>query len=152
MPAPEHRQRFENLRERLLTGGVAPRHVHRTLAELSDHFDDAVREGEATGMNSASAAELAWARLGREDAIAASVLARPELRALTARYPRTIFGAGPLVLWVFATFATIFAFIQVLGALQSMGALPPPHTRADPAWLRATFTALLSPGYCPLVS
>jgi len=33
---------FEELRERLLTAGIAPRHVRRYLAELSDHLDDLI--------------------------------------------------------------------------------------------------------------
>jgi len=31
---------FDELRERLLRGGVAPRHVRRYLRELGDHLSD----------------------------------------------------------------------------------------------------------------
>jgi hypothetical protein len=37
-----HNSRFDGIRERLLRGGVAPRHVRRTLQELEDHFTDLV--------------------------------------------------------------------------------------------------------------
>ena len=40
MPQP----RFDRLTERLLTAGIAPRHVRRYARELSDHYDDLVRE------------------------------------------------------------------------------------------------------------
>ena len=40
MPQPS----FDHLSERLLRAGIAPRHVRRYARELSDHFDDLVRE------------------------------------------------------------------------------------------------------------
>jgi hypothetical protein len=42
-------QQFEKIRESLLRGGVAPRHVARYTRELRDHFDDLVREERANG-------------------------------------------------------------------------------------------------------
>ena len=37
-----HDQRFASLAERLLRGGVAPRHVRRTIFELQCHSNDLV--------------------------------------------------------------------------------------------------------------
>ena len=50
MQTPETLIRFDRLRERLLQGGVARRHVKRTLAELRDHYDDAIDDGLAQGI------------------------------------------------------------------------------------------------------
>ena len=47
MPQP----RLSTLKERLLRGGIAPRHVHRYVAELKDHFDDLAPEETACGAN-----------------------------------------------------------------------------------------------------
>jgi hypothetical protein len=37
---------FESLRDRLLRGGVAPRHVTRYLRELTEHLEDLIAEEE----------------------------------------------------------------------------------------------------------
>src|SRR5688572_24078689 len=39
-----HEARFSDIAEQLLRGGVAPRHVRRTLFELSVHFEDLLEE------------------------------------------------------------------------------------------------------------
>ncbi len=41
--------RFDLLRNRLLSGGVAARHVTRYLTELAEHFDDLVAEEKSAG-------------------------------------------------------------------------------------------------------
>ena len=43
-------QPFDEIRERLLRGGIAPRHVRRYLRELSDHFGDLVLEERRNGL------------------------------------------------------------------------------------------------------
>ena len=64
MPAAqrEHLINPARLKERLLKAGVAPRHVRRTLAELQDHYDDAVREESQKGADAITAEQNAWAR------------------------------------------------------------------------------------------
>ena len=47
---------LERLPERLLRAGIAPRHVRRYMGELRDHYDDALREEQANGLNPAAAA------------------------------------------------------------------------------------------------
>jgi len=42
-----HEPDFHSLRERLLRGGVAPKHVRRTIAELRDHHADLFAEAFA---------------------------------------------------------------------------------------------------------
>jgi len=102
-----------SLRERLLSAGVAPRHVRRFLRELDDHFDDALRAELAKGADLASARAAAWGRLGTEDSLAQSVIERPELRSTAARFPALVFGVGPALGWVGAP----IAIAGVLGLL-----------------------------------
>jgi len=143
MQTPETLICFDRLRERLIAGGVARHHVKRTLAELRDHYDDAIDDGLAQGLSSDDAADAAWRRLGHEDSIVATVLARPELRSLPARYPRFLSAAGPVLLWVLATVASTFVMIGLMNVLQSLGALPPPRTAIEPLWLQNFMNGLL---------
>ena len=85
-------QQFENIRESLLRGGVAPRHVARYTRELGDHFDDLVREELATGVAADEARENARRRLGSDDVLIRPVLARPELHSVVACHPMAFFG------------------------------------------------------------
>jgi hypothetical protein len=102
-------QQLESLGERLLRAGVAPRHVRRYIGELRDHYDDLLRE-ELTGQaNRATAEQSAWRRLGDEEQLADSVLSRPELRSVSARFPGIVFGAGALLIWVGALALTVIA-------------------------------------------
>ncbi len=90
--------RFDRLTERLLAAGIAPRHVRRYARELSDHYDDLLREEVAAGAGRELAEARALSRLGSEDDLAEAMLARPGLRSLTARYPWAVFGLGPVAL------------------------------------------------------
>ncbi|MDP9038189.1 MAG: hypothetical protein M3O02_02805 [Acidobacteriota bacterium] len=83
------------LRERLLRGGVAPRHVRRFLRELAEHLDDLRGEEERAGTADAGAAALV--RLGGVDELAASVIRQPQLQAWSARAPLAAFGLLPMV-------------------------------------------------------
>lgn len=139
MQMPETAINFERLRKRLLEGGVAHRHVKRTLAELDDHFIEAWRSEEAAGLNGPEAEARAWQRLGSEDEIVRTTLARPELRSLPARFPRLVFGAGPLVLWIGVLALTIFGFAS-LNELNSSG--PPSPRTPTPEWVRAPLNGL----------
>ena len=93
-------RQFPRLSERLLRAGIAPRHVRRTVRELSDHYDDLLRAEKESGAASELAQSRARARLGNEDDLAAAMLSRPELRSLTARFPWAVFGLGPVLLLV----------------------------------------------------
>lgn len=87
---------FDDLRERLLRAGVAPRHVRRYLAELSDHLDDLVQNQRDAGYDLETATIRARAWLGDDDDLATAMLDRPALRALPARAPWLVFGLFPL--------------------------------------------------------
>jgi hypothetical protein len=104
MPQP----RFDRLSERLLRAGIAPRHVRRTVRELSDHFDDLVCEEKADGAARELAETRALSRLGHDEDLAQAMLARPELRSLTARYPWAVFGLAPLVIPLLSAVAALY--------------------------------------------
>jgi hypothetical protein len=93
---------FERLSERLLRAGIAPRRVHRYVGELRDHFDDLVREATASGMTRPAAEAKALSRLGRENDLADTMLARPGLRSIAARFPWAVFGLGSAALVIAA--------------------------------------------------
>ena len=89
-------KRLVELRERLLRAGVAPRHVRRYLRELADHFADVCAEEEALGKSKTEAEAAALERLGSSEQLAQAMIAKPELRAWSARAPWAVFGAGPV--------------------------------------------------------
>ena len=101
-------QPFKELRERLLRGGVAPRHVRRYLRELTDHFADLVATEERAGHTRAEAETLSLARLGTVDTLAEAMLQQPRLRSWTARLPWAIFTLAPLILLAAAYFIACF--------------------------------------------
>jgi hypothetical protein len=124
--------RFDQLRERLLRAGIAPRHVRRYIAELRDHFDDLVREETTAGAASALAQSRARARLGSDDALAQVMLARPGVRSISARYPWAVFGLGPVAMIVATLFVAIvleggaiFLAGRLLHRSNPFGAAPP---------------------------
>ena len=89
--------RFAALAERLLRDGIPPRRVRRLIAELEVHFDDLVAELRSTGLSASESEREAAIRLGPEDALAASILARPELHSWARRWPGVAFGVLPLL-------------------------------------------------------
>jgi hypothetical protein len=84
MPDPQ----FNELRKQLLRGGVAPRFVQRTILELSEHYSDIESDALDCGASPEEAAAQARSVLGSEQAIAAAVLAHPELQDWTRQWPR----------------------------------------------------------------
>jgi hypothetical protein len=80
-------RQFRELRERLLCAGIAPRHVHRYLAELSDHLADLTAEEQRNGLAPAEAQTSALARLGDSEHLAEAMIRKRQLRAWSARAP-----------------------------------------------------------------
>ena len=134
-------QRFDDLKERLLRAGIAPRHVQRYLRELGDHFDDLVSEETAKDVSRDAAETAARRRLGGDHALAAALLARPELRSFTARYPWAVFCIGS-VLTLIAT--VVLAVLLEVGFLYAHLAFihsdGGPLT-SPPSWLKMSVTA-----------
>ena len=91
---------FDSLKERLLRGGVAPKHVRRMIAELRDHHTDLFVEAFGRGSSLEEAGREASIRLGDEDALAAAIIARPELRSWTHRWPWAAYCVTPAALFV----------------------------------------------------
>jgi len=143
MPTPETLIRFDRLRGRLIAGGVAGRHVNRTLTELRDHYDDAIEDGLAQGLTNDAAAEAAWRRLGHEDDLVSTVLARPELRSLPARFPRLTVGIGPVLLWMGFTIGSGLCLAALIGSLESAGMMPAHRIGMEPIWLQKLMNAVL---------
>lgn len=102
-------QPLKSLSERLLRAGVAHRHVSRYMRELHDHYEDALREELAKGLDRSLAEQTAWARLGNEEELARSVLAQPALRSTAARFPLLVFGAAPVFIWFTSLALSLFA-------------------------------------------
>jgi hypothetical protein len=134
-------QRFEQLRERLLRAGIAPRHVRRYIGELRDHYDDLVEEDVNRGVPRHAAEAEAHVRLGTDETLAAAILQRPELRSLTARFPWAVFGVGPvLLLTVCVVAATLIegGFLELHLDLVRTPANPHP---VKPDWLKPALIA-----------
>jgi hypothetical protein len=79
---------FESLRLELLRSGVTPVYVERTILELTEHYSDLESAALACGLGADEAARVAQDTLGNERAIAAAILAHPELLTFSTRYPR----------------------------------------------------------------
>jgi hypothetical protein len=92
MPKP-----FNELRERLLRAGVAPRHVRRYLTELADHLADLRVEEEGAGRGRAEAESAALIRLGSTDNLAKAMIGQRQFQAWSARAPWAVFGLAPLL-------------------------------------------------------
>src|ERR1700754_3444929 len=99
--------RFEALREILLKGGIAPRHVRRYLAELSEHLNDLTERQRAQGYEGEDAELRARALLGEDRELAAAMLEQRSLRSIAARAPWLVFGLLPPVAGIASAFALI---------------------------------------------
>jgi len=109
---------FDRLGERLLTAGIAPRHVRRYLTELNEHLDDLRTEEKGAGHDPEIANARALARLGTADDLAAAMAGRPEFRSWAAREPwaaLVIFVIVPpltLTLFFAMTVISVVLFVQ----------------------------------------
>jgi hypothetical protein len=95
---------FNELRERLLKAGIAPRHARRYIAELADHLADLTAEEEHAGHSRADAQSMALARLGRMDHLADAMIQQRQFQSWCARAPWAMFSLGPLMVLAGAYF------------------------------------------------
>jgi hypothetical protein len=126
MPAP-----FEALEDRLLRGGIAPRHVKRYLRELSEHLADLTEAERATGHEGPDA--RARAALGPDAELADAMLKQRDFRSLSARFPWLVFGVMPPL----AVFAGFILWAMLLVALGFASGAIIPHQKVHlptPAW------------------
>jgi hypothetical protein len=89
---------FRELRERLLSAGVAPRHVRRYLSELADHLADLTAEEERAGRSRADAESASLVRLGEMDDLARAMTEQRQFKSWCARAPWAMFSVAPLLL------------------------------------------------------
>src|ERR1700761_3879740 len=99
--------RFDTLRETLLAGGIAPRHVRRYLAELSEHLDDLTAEQRALGYDETDATLRARARLGDDTELAQAMLVRKQFHSWASRAPWAFFGLLPPVITILTAFVVV---------------------------------------------
>jgi len=134
--------RFEALRETLLKGGVAPRHVRRYVGELSEHLDDLVKQQQALGYDGEDATLRARALLGEDRELAAAMLEQKRFRSLPARAPWLFFGLLPPVVGIAAGFLLIGS-LALTAHLRGM--TTPGHINA-PEWFRTLTFAVTGLG------
>jgi hypothetical protein len=101
-------KRFNDLGERLLQAGVAPRHMRRYLRELADHLSDLIAEEERAGHSREYAESAALQRLGTTDNLAKVMIERREFQAWSVRAPLAVFSLVP------AGFLAIAWFVALL--------------------------------------
>jgi hypothetical protein len=88
--------RVNELRERLLRAGIAPRHVRRYLTELRDHLADLTAQEESAGRSRADAESAALVRLGGVDDLAKAMIEQRQFQSWCVRAPWATFGIAPL--------------------------------------------------------
>jgi hypothetical protein len=130
---------FDDLRERLLLGGIAPRHVRRYLRELSEHLDDLTAQQRQAGYDGEEAASRARARLGDDEELAAAMLAQKQLRSWTARAPWAVF----LVLPPIAAVAIGFLFIGSMVLIEKYFGFME-HRSLPPYWFQLLATNVVA--------
>jgi len=99
---------FNELRERLLRSGVAPRHVRRYLKELADHLTDLRTAEEHAGSSRAEAEAAALVRLGSMNDLAKAMTEQRQFQSWSVRAPWAAFGLAPLCVLALAYFAACF--------------------------------------------
>ncbi len=99
---------LNELRERLLRAGVAPRHVRRYIKELADHLADLRAEKEREGRSPADAESESLMRLGSMHDLAKAMTERKEFQSWCVRAPWAMFGLAPIL---FLTGAYLIALL-----------------------------------------
>ena len=135
---------FDDLRETLLKGGIAPRHVKRYLRELSEHLADLTAAQRDAGFDADDAAARARAALGPDAELASAMLKQRDFRSLSARFPWAVFSIAPLVVMIIGTAFPVLlvgAFAKVAELLTVVQ-----HGTVEPHWLQITIRMLLETG------
>jgi hypothetical protein len=131
---------FEHLRETLLQGGVAPRHVRRYLAELREHLQDLTTQQQAAGHDPQDAVLRARALLGSDGELAAAMLEQKQFRSLAARAPWAVFLLLP-PLTAIAIGMVLIGSLVALGAYYDLIGL---HAPPPPPWFQALATNVVA--------
>ena len=102
---------FNELATNLLKSGITPRHAHRTVNELRDHYDDLVDSAVDAGADSKSARRQAARELGSMDEFVRDMASRRELKTWSFRYPRLAVVVYPLACLAVLPAMPVFAGI-----------------------------------------
>ena len=113
---------FNQLARRLLQSGIAPRHAHRAVNEIRDHYDDLVDAAVDGGASSQAARRQAAAQLGSMDDLVAAMNARRELKTWAFRYPIAAVVFYPVACLVALPAVPVFAGIANASVVARWGA------------------------------
>lgn len=113
---------FSDLATKLLKCGIAPRHAHRTVNELRDHYDDLVDAAVDAGATSKTARRKAARQLGEMDEFVSAMASRRELKTWAYRYPRLAVVVYPVACLAILPAVPVFAGIAHRSALMRWGA------------------------------
>ena len=107
---------FNLLATHLMESGIAPRHAHRTVNELRDHYDDlvdaAVDDGDSNLMR-----DSCRKRAREYDEFVVQMAARRELKTWAFRYPRVAIFVYPLACLAVLPALPVFAGVAHAGTL-----------------------------------
>lgn len=112
---------FNLLATNLLKHGITPKHVHRTVNELRDHYDDLVDSAVDNGANSKAARRHAAHELGSMDEFVREMASRRELKTWAFRYPQLAIVVYPLACLAVLPAMPVFAGIAHRTALIRWG-------------------------------
>ncbi len=129
---------FRSLGERMIQAGVAPRHVRRMLAELSEHGAQLELDARQRGLDPVAARAAAREVLGSDEEILTRALATPSLRSWGTRWPVVTMLLAPVVgccLSGALSLALAVLFYQV-GTSAHLAA--PDQTSPGPFWYALT--------------
>jgi hypothetical protein len=141
------RPQLEDLRDKLLRAGVAPRHVSRYLDELSEHLEDLIAAEERAGHGRAVAENLAFTRLGELDDLAKAMIAQKRFRSWTSRAPWAIFLLAPL----FAALCGLIVTVLLIASPARTVIVDPTHAyNVVPEWYGSFITLITGFDECVL--
>ncbi len=101
-------------REQLIEAGIAPRRARRILREFAEHQADVIAERLGLGDSFSDAQLAAGARLGSEQQLVATLLARPELRCFAHRRPGIAFAIAPLFSFAIVFVGSLLALVSLV--------------------------------------
>jgi hypothetical protein len=127
---------FRLLQERLLSGGVAPRHVGRLVMELASHYELLLEEEMARGQPVEVARSVARNRLGTDDEIAQKVLEQRALRSWGVRWPLGICGLAPVLGLAASAVAVMAALVAAYAIGSHLHAAWTTDASGVPSWAR----------------
>jgi hypothetical protein len=113
---------FNDLATKLLKSGIAPRHAHRTVNELRDHYDDLVDAAVDDGATRKKARRHAAVGLGPMDDFVSEMASRRELKTWAYRYPRLAIVVYPVACLAVLPAVPVVAGIAHRTALMRWGA------------------------------